>query len=164
MIPKNKKPKLTPYEKAKAAQDRQRERNLAKVKSPEYKAKQLAKKKRQAIKARERAKTYKPTKKKFAKNKQHSPAEQAHIKKVVALGCIVCSNLGVEQLPCEVHHISSGGMGLRSSNFCIIGLCAIHHRLGGHGVAIHEGKETFEAQFGAETELLEQVNNLIKEN
>jgi hypothetical protein len=163
MIPKNKKPKLTPYEKAKAAQDRQRERNLAKVKSPEYKAKQLSKNKQQAIKARERAKTYKPTKKQFSKNKQHSPDEQAHIKKVVELGCIVCLNRGFNS-QAEVHHISSGGMGLRSSNFKIIGLCGDHHRTGGHGVAIHAGKETFEAQFGTETELLEQVNDLIKEN
>ncbi len=161
MIPKNKTPKLTPYEKAKAAQYRQRERNLAKVKSPEYKAIQLEKARKQHLKKIERAMLYKPTKNKFSKNKQHSPDEKAHIKKVVALGCIVCRNMGVEQLPCEVHHINSGGMGLRSSNFEIIGLCSIHHRLGGHGVAIHAGKETFEAQFGTEIELLKQVNGLL---
>ena len=161
MIPKNKTPKLTPYEKASAAQQRQRERDLIKVKSPEYKAKQFAKKKKQAIKARDRAKTYNPIKKKFAKNKQHSPDEKAHIKKVVELGCIVCLNRGFNS-QAEVHHISSGGMGLRSSNFKIIGLCGDHHRTGGYGVAIHEGKETFESNFGYEVELLEQVNELIK--
>lgn len=164
MNPKVKTIKLTHYEKALAAQQRQRERNIIKVNSSEYKAKQLIKKKQQLAKQRERAKTSKPIKNKFAKNKQHSPAEQTHIKKVVALGCIVCRNLKFEQLPCEVHHLSSGGMGLRSSNFKIIGLCAIHHRIGGHGVAIHAGKETFESIFGAETELFDQVNNLINEN
>ena len=163
MIPKNKKPKPTPYEKAKAAQERQLQRNLAKVKSPDYKAKQLAKKKQQIAKQRQRVKTYAPIKKKHAKNKKHSPAEKQHIKNVVAMGCIVCRNLG-HHSEAEVHHVSSGGMGLRSSNFDIIPLCHQHHRTGGHGVAIHEGKKTFELNYGKELTLLDQVNDLTTRN
>lgn len=159
MNPKTKTKKLSPYEKALKAQQRQRERNLAKVNSPEYKAKQIAKKKQQLAKQREREKNYKPVKKKYAKNKKHSSAEKSHIEKVVALGCVVCRNKGLST-EAEVHHVSSGGMGLRASNFKIIPLCHEHHRTGGLGVAIHAGKKSFESEHGLELELLNQVNKL----
>ena len=151
--------KQTSYYKALAAQKRQRERNLVLVNSPEYKAKQYAKKLEQI--AKQRLKTVKPIKKKFANNKKHSKAEQDHIKKVVEIGCIVCLNEGHGYCPCEVHHVSSGGVGLRSSNFEIIGLCRSHHRNGGYGVAIHSGKKIFEELFGSELLLLGQVISIL---
>lgn len=86
-------------------------------------------------------------------------SEKIHIQRVVELGCCVCSILGYGYTPCEVHHIRAGqGMAQRASNFEIIGLCPPHHRTGGHGVAIHEGRTTWEKNFGTERELLEQVN------
>lgn len=82
-------------------------------------------------------------------------AERQHMAKVAAIGCIVCDRLGYPDTPCELHHIRDGqGMGKRASHKEVIPLCHRHHRTGGHGVAIHAGRETWEAQFGTERELL----------
>ena len=45
-------------------------------------------------------------------------------------------------------------MSQRASDWLAIPLCPDHHRLGGHGVALHAGQETFEQNFGREAELL----------
>jgi hypothetical protein len=72
------------------------------------------------------------------------------------LGCLVCG------APAEIHHITTGvGMGQRASNYQTIPLCSNHHRNGGHGVAIHAGKRTWEATFGREVDLLAQVNERL---
>jgi len=60
-------------------------------------------------------------------------------------GCIICER------PAEIHHLTNGGMGLKSKVF--IPLCADHHRLGNIGVAIHAGVETWETKFGTQEEL-----------
>ncbi len=84
--------------------------------------------------------------------------ERQYMSDVAELGCVIC------QRPAEIHHILTGvGMGQRASNHDIIPLCPDHHRLGGHGVAIHAGIKTFEANFGCELDLLEQVRNKIGE-
>lgn len=81
--------------------------------------------------------------------------ERAHLDKISRLGCIVCRMLGLGDTPCEIHHIRIGqGIGMRASNFNAIGLCPWHHRLGGHGEAIHAGQESWEKKFGTESELL----------
>lgn len=86
-------------------------------------------------------------------------AEQKHLSRVSAMGCIVCKNLGYEDSPAEIHHCSKGtGLAIRADNFHVIPLCAIHHRQGGHGVAIHAGRQAWEKNYGTETELLAQVN------
>lgn len=87
--------------------------------------------------------------------------ESAHMSRVAALGCIACRSLGYFDTPCEIHHINANGMGMRSSNDEVIGLCHTHHRTGGHGVAIHAGKKTFEEQFGTESALLELTRLLL---
>ena len=84
-------------------------------------------------------------------------AEREHMGAVAAMGCIVCRNLGLGASPAEVHHIGNGTLGKKASNFETIGLCPIHHRHGGHGVAVHAGRKAFEANFGTERELLEQT-------
>lgn len=87
-------------------------------------------------------------------------AEREHLSRVAALGCIVCRNLGYGETPAEIHHIRTGqGVAQRASNYSSIPLCHPHHRTGGHGVAVHAGKQTWEKNFGTELELLEQVNN-----
>ena len=58
-------------------------------------------------------------------------------------------------MPAEVHHILTGvGMGQRASNYETIPLCPRHHRTGGHGIAIHAGKRTWEKNFGYELDHL----------
>lgn len=83
--------------------------------------------------------------------------------KVASLGCLACRSLGYHDTPAECHHINANGIALRSSNLDVIPLCHIHHRTGGHGVAIHAGKKTFEEQFGTEAALLELTRLLLNE-
>lgn len=87
--------------------------------------------------------------------------ERQHLGKVASLGCIVCRMAGLETAA-EIHHIGNGTMGKKASNYEAIGLCHIHHRTGGHGVAVHAGRQTWEANFGTEKELLEKVLEMIK--
>lgn len=89
-------------------------------------------------------------------------AEKEHLKKVAELGCIVCANMGYHGAPAEIHHVRfNQGLAQRASNFDVIPLCFMHHRGGGYRVAIHAGKKAFEARFGTEQQLLEQVKNAL---
>jgi len=88
-------------------------------------------------------------------------SESDHMNKVVSLGCIVCLNNGYYDTPAEVHHIGNQAMGKRASNYETIPLCPIHHRRGNVGVAVHSGRKSFEANFGTEQELLEQVRGML---
>ncbi len=91
-------------------------------------------------------------------------AEQIHMGRVAALGCIVCRNVFGLYSPAEIHHIRTGqGAGQRASNYDTIGLCPPHHRLGGYGVAIHAGQKEWERRYGTETELLAQTKNLLSQ-
>jgi hypothetical protein len=96
------------------------------------------------------------------KKLRHPPtaAEKKHMGDVAVLGCIVCLGLGLSS-PAEIHHVYYGRM-KRDHSRCI-GLCAMHHRLGGMGVALHSGKRTFESIYGTEADLLSQVNSLLAE-
>lgn len=91
-------------------------------------------------------------------------AERKHLAAVASLGCIVCRNLGLGDTGpnTAIHHIRHQvGMGRRASHFETLPLCPAHHQTGGHGVAIHAGKETWERLYGTEVELLEQVRGLL---
>lgn len=88
--------------------------------------------------------------------------EQRHVIRVARLGCMACRTMGIFTPDVEIHHIRRGqGMGQRASHYEVIGLCAPHHRTGGHGVALHAGQRTWEANFGTESELLEKVRELM---
>lgn len=87
---------------------------------------------------------------------------KAHMGKVAEMGCIVCINAGIHNSPSEVHHVRCfAGAGQRSSDFHTIGLCPPHHRLGGSGVAIHAGTQSFERNHGTERELLAQTLRML---
>ncbi|ELZ9654122.1 DUF968 domain-containing protein [Citrobacter freundii] len=91
-------------------------------------------------------------------SRSKTKAEKLHLSRVAGMGCIVCRNEGLGDTPAEIHHCSSGtGMSVRADNFHVIPLCHTHHRTGGHGVAIHAGRQSWENKFGTETELLVQV-------
>ena len=83
--------------------------------------------------------------------------EREHVERVVSMGCCVCVKLGHGETPAEAHHIGNGTMGKKASNYEVIPLCPQHHRLGGAGVAVHSGRESFEANFGTEQELLAET-------
>ncbi|HCW3118294.1 Ref family recombination enhancement nuclease [Enterobacter roggenkampii] len=91
-------------------------------------------------------------------SKSKTKAEKIHLSRVAGLGCIVCKNLGYEDTPAEIHHCSKGtGLSVRADNFQVIPPCPFHHRDGGHGKAVHAGRQTWENNFGTESELLMQV-------
>lgn len=91
-------------------------------------------------------------------SRSKNKAEKLHLSRVTDLNCIVFRNEGLGDTPAEIHHCSSGtGMSVRADNFHVIPLCHTHHRTGGHGVAIHAGRQSWENKFGTETELLVQV-------
>lgn len=84
-------------------------------------------------------------------------AEREHIAKVVALGCCVCRSLGHSATEAEAHHIKAGTHGTRATHYQVIPLCPNHHRNGGHGVAIHAGRKTWEQKYGLEAWFLERT-------
>ncbi len=85
-------------------------------------------------------------------------AERRYQIKVVALGCVVCRNLGEGETPASLHHIRTGqGASQRAAHALVLPLCPEHHQHGGHGVAIHAGQQTWENIYGSELELLAQT-------
>jgi hypothetical protein len=85
-------------------------------------------------------------------------AEKRYMAKVAALGCVACRNMGIMDCPACIHHVRTGqGAGQRAPDGLVIPLCNQHHQTGGHGVAIHEGKEAFERIHGSELALLAQT-------
>ena len=88
--------------------------------------------------------------------KRATAAERRHLARVASLGCSVCRG------PAEVHHITTGvGMGQRASHYETIPLCPRHHRAGGHGIAIHAGKKTWEENYGSEIDHLEKTTRTL---
>ncbi len=89
-------------------------------------------------------------------------AEKAHLSRLADLGCIACLEAFGYASPAEIHHLRAGqGAGQRASHFDAIPLCPPHHRTGGHGVAIHAGRKTWEKTFGTERELLAAVRRRL---
>ncbi|CAB3972269.1 MULTISPECIES: Ref family recombination enhancement nuclease [Burkholderia] len=85
-----------------------------------------------------------------------------HMGRVAELGCIVCLNLRLGRSAAECHHARCfAGGGQKSTDFHTIPLCPLHHRLGGSGVALHAGRQTFARIFGTEPELLLQVLQML---
>lgn len=89
--------------------------------------------------------------------------ERDHYGRIADCGCIACHVLGYGYSPCEIHHIRHGaGAGRKNHWSKAIGLCPLHHRLGGAGVAIHAGAESFGRTIGmGELELLEKQTELL---
>ena len=85
-------------------------------------------------------------------------AEKQHYDKLARFGCILCSYIGYEGTPAEIHHIRRAG---KRSNAPVIPLCPEHHRgnAGVHGL----GRKQFERTHGiTEEELLGLVLERIK--
>lgn len=90
-------------------------------------------------------------------------AEKRHLDRLAQLGCIVCWREHNVCTPGEIHHINSHSMGKKTSGWLALCLCPDHHRNGGHGVAIHAGKETWERMYGGELELLAATLEMLEE-
>jgi len=94
-----------------------------------------------------------------AVKKRTTQQEKDHMGRVAELGCIVCADLGYPGSPAELHHIAN--QGVRASHWQVIPLCAIHHRNGSFGEAVHNGRRTWESIHGTEKELLSRVNKRL---
>jgi hypothetical protein len=88
--------------------------------------------------------------------KRPTKSEREYMGRVAELGCIICRR------PAQIHHIRAGsGIGQRAAHTDILPLCSEHHLNGGHGVAIHAGRRTWEEKYGTELELLERVKKEV---
>lgn len=86
-------------------------------------------------------------------------SDRTRLNALSELGCIVCRNLGHGPTPSEVHHLIGHpwkGLSQRASHQETIPLCPEHHRgnQGIHGM----GRRAWEAVYGSQADLLEQVN------
>jgi len=89
-------------------------------------------------------------------------AERRHLDTVAGLGCIACQNMGYPDSPAEVHHLRTGvGMGQRNNHWNVIPLCFHHHSAQGKD-GFHKHPKTWQEKHGTETELKEQVDDLIE--
>lgn len=83
---------------------------------------------------------------------------------VAMLGCVVCNELNLEQKTrSEVHHLIGCGLGKKASDWKTINLCAMHHRTGDKGIAIHATPlREWQDKFFTQEYLLEVTNKLLK--
>lgn len=86
--------------------------------------------------------------------------EKLWIDRVVNLGCIVP---GCWRPACFHHTGIQKTLGRKNHYRLGLGLCPTHHQNGGHGVAIHAGKQTFEKNFGTEISLLRKTYQRLGE-
>ena len=78
--------------------------------------------------------------------------------KVKQLPCCICGAPG----PCEAHHPIHDRFGTRkSSDFDVIPLCPIHHRIG--ECAIHNGKERWRERYGNDYDFVEITRKKVGE-
>lgn len=87
-------------------------------------------------------------------SKSATALEKHRMERVAALGCIICGS------PAQIHHIGTHAGGGRD-HMRTIPLCVMHHTAGIYGTSLHAGKKAFEARYGTEEELLEQVNEIL---
>jgi hypothetical protein len=80
-----------------------------------------------------------------------------HIAKVKALPCVICH----APPPSDAHHCIHDRYGTqRVADECTIPLCKAHHQQGPD--AIHNGKESWRAKYGADHEYLPVVRDIIE--
>ena len=83
-------------------------------------------------------------------------AALSHMKRVKALPCAVCG----ASPPSDAHHVIHERYGSRkASDLQVIPLCKAHHQEG--PLAIHNGKERWRAEYGADWSYLPWVEKML---
>jgi hypothetical protein len=81
------------------------------------------------------------------------------------IGCICCRKAGSGYRAPDVHHILVGGR--RAGHQFTLPLCPEHHRIPSNGSVVGpslaDGSKLFASSWGAQTQLLTEVNELIRE-
>ena len=66
-------------------------------------------------------------------------------------------------VPAGIHHVRHiDGQLVVRDHMKTIGLCSPHHQFHGQGVSVHDGRESWQLIHGLESDLLEQVEALLK--
>ena len=81
--------------------------------------------------------------------------EEVWIAKLVEHGCYVCHIQGYGYSPPAIHHILNGGR--RIDHLHTLPLCPYHHQGGSKEVSRHPSKRDFEAAYGLELDMLEDL-------
>jgi len=96
------------------------------------------------------------------KGRAPTKAEQLHMSKVAALGCVCCRlDKGIES-PAIIHHCK--GKTIPNAHFYVLPLCYLHHTSGADCdkyTSRHPHKARFEQRYGTEQHLIEWVANQI---
>jgi len=86
--------------------------------------------------------------------------EKRWLNAISELGCIVCWNEKGIRSPASPHHID--GKTKPGAHLLTIPLCGPHHQVKGSGWETrHHNKTRFEAAYGTEAELLDQVKKMV---
>ena len=97
------------------------------------------------------------------KGRTPTAAEKAHWNRVAALGCIACSKDGLHNPMVSIHHVD--GRTKPWAHMRVLPLCAGHHQdgTGAPGlIAVHPWKARFEARYGTQESLLQEVQELLQ--
>lgn len=93
-------------------------------------------------------------------------SDPKYIGYVKQLPCCVCEAFGEPfgQAPSDAHHCIHGRFsGARSPDSMAISLCKGHHQTGEHGkLAIHQGKKTWAAKYGLDTDYIAATQDAIE--
>lgn len=88
-------------------------------------------------------------------------AERLHNQRLVEYGCYVCRHhYGVYSKP-VIHHVRRLATSKKRDRAPKIPLCSAHHAGHGVGVSIHDGRESWEANFGSEIEMAKEMEFLF---
>lgn len=94
-----------------------------------------------------------------------APDDPKYIECVKQLPCVICEAFGEPygQPPSDAHHtISNRNSMARRPDKMAIPLCKGHHQTGENGkLAIHRGKETWEAKYGLDTDYIDITQDRV---
>lgn len=106
------------------------------------------------------------------KTKPPTAAQRRRMTRIKQLGCILCRELGLGIMPCEIHHITDCGRRLGHDH--TVGICCWHHRgepwtldmrpsqmTATVGPSLAKNKRAFVSEFGTELDILKRQNDLI---
>ena len=102
--------------------------------------------------------------------KKPTALEQRRFEGLLKIGCICCRMLKVNGRTAEIHHLIKSNR--RMGHEFTIPLCGWHHRgvtilpkaktQDEYGPSLADGSKPFHAHWGADLELLEKVNDLLR--
>ena len=96
------------------------------------------------------------------KGRKPTRLEQEHMDKVRSIGCIICKKYGKSRYA-EIHHVI--GKTKPNAHYKVLPLCPDHHRnflyKDGGPISVHPYNARFEAKYGKQEPLLEEVQKII---